>query len=120
MPRTDACTHTHADTHADTHNYAHAYALPRHRRRRLDGLSRGVHRHGPPELWHAGGWPPDSAPVPDGNCVVQIDDVAFANSRFGAQIGDAIYTGRAEIASQDGTVAIDDVAAFASRFGQSC
>ena len=66
------------------------------------------------------GWPPDPAPIPDGNCLVQIDDVSFAAGRFGAQTGDAAYTPRAEIASQNGVVQIDDVVAFTNRFGQSC
>ena len=65
-------------------------------------------------------WPPDPAPEPDGNGAVQVDDVSFASSLFGTQMGDAGYTPRAEIASQNGAVQVDDVTAFASRFGQSC
>ncbi len=58
-------------------------------------------------------------PAPNGNAIVGIDDVFFAAARFGASAGDTDYTPRAEIASQDGTIAIDDVFAFASRFGQT-
>ncbi len=39
---------------------------------------------------------------------------------FGAVVGDPNYTPRAELATQDGTIAMDDVFAFANRFGQSC
>ncbi len=62
-----------------------------------------------------GGWPPDPAPEPDGNCAVQIDDVTFAASAFGSTT-----TPRAEIASPNGKVQIDDVTEFASRFGDTC
>jgi Tol biopolymer transport system component len=62
-----------------------------------------------------GGWQPDPWPLPDGNGVVQIDDVTFAAGAFGSTT-----TLRAEIASQNGIVQIDDVAAFAGRFGQAC
>jgi hypothetical protein len=61
------------------------------------------------------GWPPDPAPAPDGNGVVQIDDVTFAAGAFGSTT-----TPRAEIASQNGVVQIDDVTAFAGRFGNTC
>jgi hypothetical protein len=61
------------------------------------------------------GWPPDPAPSPDGNGVVQIDDVTFAAGAFGSTT-----TPRAEIASQNGVVQIDDVTAFAGRFGDTC
>lgn len=61
------------------------------------------------------GWPPDPRPAPDGNGVVQVDDVTFAASSFGSTTSP-----RAEIASQNGAVQIDDVTAFASRFGEMC
>ena len=61
------------------------------------------------------GWPPDPSPVPNGNGVVQIDDVTFAAGAFGSTT-----TPRAEIASQNGVVQIDDVSGFASRFGTAC
>ena len=60
-------------------------------------------------------WPPDPQPAPDGNGVVQADDVGFAASAFGSST-----TPRAEIANQNGVVQADDVGAFASGFGQSC
>ncbi len=62
-----------------------------------------------------GGWPPDPAPEPNGNCAVQIDDVTLAASAFGSTT-----TPRAEIATQNGIVQIDDVTQFASRFGDTC
>ncbi len=61
-------------------------------------------------------WPPDA----DSSGAVDIFDVAFVASRFGYASGQLSYSARAEIASQDGTVAIDDLFAFASRFGQTC
>ena len=61
------------------------------------------------------GWPPDPAPVPEGNGMVQIDDVSFAAGAFGSTT-----TPRAEIASQDGVVQIDDVSAVAGAFGAAC
>lgn len=67
-----------------------------------------------------GGWPPDPAPAPGGNGVVQIDDVAYAAGKFGRATGEAGYAARAEIASQNGVIQIDDIAAFASRFGRTC
>lgn len=62
------------------------------------------------------GWPPDVADTGS----VAIDDVFFAAGRFGLSSGDAGYTTRAEIVSQDGVIAIDDVFGFASRFGDTC
>lgn len=66
------------------------------------------------------GWPPDIAPVPNGNGVVQIDDVAFVAGKFGLSSGDAGYTARAEIANQNGTIQIDDLTAVAGKFGNAC
>jgi hypothetical protein len=74
----------------------------------------------PSNACNPGGWPPDPAPAPDGNGVVQIDDVAFAAGLFGKTTGDPAYTPRAEIASQNGAIQIDDVAEFAGHFGHSC
>lgn len=67
-----------------------------------------------------GGWPPDPEPAPGGSGSVQIDDVAQAAGRFGAQTGGPKYAARVEIASQNGYVQIDDIAAFAGRFGNTC
>ena len=61
-------------------------------------------------------WPPDT----NDNGTVGIDDVFFGASRFGAGLGSATYTSRAEIASQNGIIDIGDVFAFASRFGSTC
>jgi hypothetical protein len=66
------------------------------------------------------GWPPDNAPAPDGNGVIQIDDIAFVAGKFGASTSDPGYSPRAELANQNGTVQIDDVAAAAGRFGDAC
>jgi hypothetical protein len=66
------------------------------------------------------GWPPDPAPIPNGNGIVQIDDVTFIAGKFGFSSGDAAYTPRAELASQNGVVQIDDVAEVAGRFGHTC
>jgi hypothetical protein len=46
--------------------------------------------------------------------------VSFAASRFDAKTGDGNYTPRVELASQNGIVQIDDIEAFASRFGAGC
>ena len=62
------------------------------------------------------GWPPD----PNDSGTVEISDVFFAASRFGAGAGDAGYTPRAEVTSQNGAIGIDDVFAFSSRFGHTC
>ena len=62
------------------------------------------------------GWPPDE----DSSGTVEISDVFFAASRYGAGAGDAGYTPRAEVASQNGVLGIDDVFAFSSRFGHTC
>ena len=67
-----------------------------------------------------GGWPPDPMPEPDGDGSVEREDVFFAAHRFGVGVGDLSYTPRAEIASQDGVIGIDDVFGFTSRLGQSC
>jgi len=60
------------------------------------------------------GWPPDPMPQ-NGNGRVQIDDVTFASGAFGSTT-----TPRAEIASQNNYVGIDDVAMFSALFGQIC
>src|SRR3990172_4906626 len=62
------------------------------------------------------GWPPHE----DSSGPVEISDVFFAASRYGAGAGDAAYTPRAEVASQNGVLGIDDVFAFSSRFGHTC
>jgi hypothetical protein len=75
------------------------------------------------DAWNAcapAGWPPDPAPAPDGNGIVQIDDVTFVAGKFGLSSGDGGYTPRAELASQNGSVQIDDVAEAAGRFGRAC
>ena len=66
------------------------------------------------------GWPPDPAPGSDGNGIMEIDDLFFATSRYQASIGDPNYSPRAEIVSQDGSIGLDDVLAFASPYGRSC
>jgi hypothetical protein len=75
------------------------------------------------DAWNAcapAGWPPDPAPAPNGNGLVQIDDVVFVAGKFGLSSGDGGYTPRAELASQNGSVQIDDVAEAAGRFGHAC
>jgi hypothetical protein len=75
------------------------------------------------DAWNAcapAGWPPDPAPAPNGNGIVQIDDVTFVAGKFGLSSGEAGYSPRAELASQDGSIQIDDVAAAAGRFGHAC
>jgi hypothetical protein len=62
------------------------------------------------------GWPPDV----DSTGSVDVSDVFFASSRFGATSGQPGYSPRAEISSQDGAVGVDDIFAFSSRFGQTC
>ena len=69
----------------------------------------------------ANGWPPDPEPASSGgNGAVQIDDLFFVTSRFGALDGQGAYSPRAEIGSQNGVILIDDTFAASSRFGQSC
>ena len=53
------------------------------------------------------------------NQVVGSDDIFFASGRFNQASGDANYTPRAEIASQDGVTGIDDIFGFAGRFNQT-
>jgi hypothetical protein len=66
------------------------------------------------------GWPPDPAPIPNGNGLAQIDDITFVAGKFGLSSGDPGYTPRAELASQNGSIQIDDVTVAAGKFGQSC
>jgi hypothetical protein len=73
--------------------------------------------------WNActpAGWPPDPAPVPNGNGLAQIDDITFVAGKFGLSSGDAGYTPRAELASQNGSIQIDDVTVAAGKFGRNC
>lgn len=61
-------------------------------------------------------WPPDF----DDNGEVQIDDVTAVNSRLWAEVGDANYSPRYELASQDGTIQTDDFTKVNSMFGKKC
>lgn len=62
----------------------------------------------------------------EGGSIVVNDTIGQLVSRsrlgffLGASAGGGSYTPRAEIASQNGAIAIDDIFAFASRFSQSC
>lgn len=61
-------------------------------------------------------WPPDF----NDDGVVQIDDLMAVSNRFGSKVGDANYSPRYELTSQNGTIQIDDVAKISGLFGRSC
>ena len=61
-------------------------------------------------------WPPDF----NDDRSVLIDDTFAVSSRFNKSAGDANYSPRYELASQNGVIGIDDQFAVSSRFNQTC
>jgi hypothetical protein len=66
----------------------------------------------------------DTQPLPNGNGVIQIDDVNAVVGRFGASEGDPNYDPYYDIRplpdGNDGYIGVDDVSAAAGQFGEVC